>query len=354
MPMFLIKILVYPLALLYAFIVMLRNKLFDWKILRSKKFSIPVISVGNLSYGGTGKTPQIEFLIRLFQEQFNICVLSRGYGRSSRGFILAGENHTAADIGDEPLQYFRKFKDITVAVDERRSRGITQVLKMKPETNLVLLDDAFQHRYVKPALSILLTDFHHLYMNDYPLPTGTLREFRSGARRADVIIVTKTPRIFSPILRREIAGQINPARHQKVFYSYIDYMDPVPLRVTGIEKNPASKYSYVLMLSGIANSYPLQDYLRNLCNELVVRDFPDHHKYTLQDVRSILDSYNNILSKDKVIFTTEKDAMRLEQEEFSELLAGLPVYYIPIRVKFHHCDDARFDKFIHSYVERNK
>jgi tetraacyldisaccharide 4'-kinase len=207
---------------------------------------------------------------------------------------------------------------------------------------------------VKPDLSILLTDFHHLYVNDYPLPTGTLREFRSGAKRADVIIVTKTPRIFSPILRREIAGQINPARHQKIFYSYIDYMDPVPLRITGIENKPASKYSYVLMLSGIANSYPLQDYLRNFCNELVIRDFPDHHKYTLQDVRSILNSYNNILSKDKVIFTTEKDAMRLEQEEFSDLLGGLPVYYIPIQVKFHHCDDARFDKFIHSYVERNK
>jgi len=351
--MFLIKILIYPLALLYALVVLLRNKLFDWRILRSKKFSIPVITVGNLSYGGTGKTPHIEYLIRLFREKYRVCVVSRGYGRSTRGFILASEGHSARDIGDEPLQYFKKFQDITVAVDERRARGINQVLKINPAVNMALLDDAFQHRYVRPDLSILLTDFHHLYINDYPLPTGTLREFRRGAKRADIIIVTKTPRIFSPILRRELEVQLHPTSHQKVFYSYIDYLEPVPLSTTVTEAGPRAKYSYILMLTGIANSYPLQEHLRSQCNELVIREFPDHHTYSAEDIRSIIDTFHNILSKDKVIFTTEKDAMRLERKEFSELLRGMPVYYIPIRIRFHHHDETRFDKFIQSYVERN-
>jgi tetraacyldisaccharide 4'-kinase len=185
------------------------------------------------------------------------------------------------------------------------------------------------------------------------LPTGTLREFRRGASRADIIVVTKTPRIFSPILRRELDHQLRPKSHQKIFYSYIDYMDPIPLRITGNHSNPNSKYSYILMLTGIANSYPLQEYLRNYCNELVVKEFPDHHKYTGDNVRSIIDTFHTILSKDKVIFTTEKDAMRLEKEEFSELLRGIPVFYVPIRIRFHHYDDTRFDTFIQPYVERN-
>lgn len=351
--MFLIKILLYPFALLYALVMLLRNRLFDWKILRSKKFDIPVITVGNLSYGGTGKTPHIEYLIRLFRDRYKICVVSRGYGRATRGFILAEEHHTATELGDEPLQYLRKFKDIAVAVDERRSRGISKVLKMKPETDLVLLDDAFQHRYVKPSLSILLTDFHHLYVNDYPLPTGTLREFRCGAKRADVIVVTKTPRIFSPILRREISARIAAASHQKIFYSYIDYMEPVPLRVTGIEKAASARYSCILMLTGIANPYPLQEHLRTRCNELEIRSYPDHHKYSVDDIRTIISGYENILSKDKAIFTTEKDAMRLDRSEFSGLLAGYPVYFVPMKVRFHPCDEPGFDKFIRSYVERN-
>jgi tetraacyldisaccharide 4'-kinase len=350
----LLKILIYPLALLYALIVHLRNKLFDWNIIKSKSFGLPVIAVGNLSYGGTGKTPHIEYLIHILQDKYKLAVISRGYGRKTKGFIIAADQHTVLDIGDEPMQYLTKYPEITVAVDEKRAHGIEKTLELRPETELVLLDDAFQHRYVKPGLSILLTDFHHLYVDDYPLPTGTLREFRAGASRADLIVITKTPRIFSPILRRELSKKISPRPHQRVFYSYIDYSDAVPLKVTGIQIQPATKYRYILMFSGIANSYPLQDYLRNLCGELIVRDFPDHHKYSARDLEGIINTYHNILSKDKVIFTTEKDAMRLECEQFSGLLSGLPVYYIPIRIRFHHCDDVRFDKFILSYAERSK
>jgi len=354
MSMILIKILLYPIALLFALVVLLRNKLFDWKVLKSRKFEIPVISVGNLSYGGTGKTPHIEYLISQLMSEFNIAVLSRGYKRKSRGFILANSQHSALDIGDEPMQYFRKFPEVTVAVDERRAHGIDEILIQRPETNLVLLDDAFQHRYVKPDISILLTDFHNLYFNDFPLPTGTLREFRSGAQRADIIIITKTPKVFSPILRRELYKKVSPKKHQKIFYSYIDYLPPVPLKISSFSSKAAKKYKNILLVCGIANSYPLQDHLRNSCNELIVNDYPDHHKYTLDNVKSIIESYHNILSKDKVIFTTEKDAMRLEREVYAELLSGIPIFYIPIAIRFHQCDDIRFDKFIQSHVGKNK
>ena len=352
--MILIKILLYPLALLYAIVIHIRNKLFDWKILESAKYKIPVIAVGNLSYGGTGKTPMIEYLVRLLKNNYHICIISRGYRRKSRGFILVGENHNAMDVGDEPLQYNRKFPDIAIAVDESRKHGISEILSQKPETDLILLDDAFQHRNVKPQISILLTDFHKLYVDDYPLPTGTLREFRTGAARADIIVITKMPKVFSPILKREISKKISAKPHQKIFYSYLEYLDPVPLKATRTEKPASSKYRYILLFSGIANSYPLQDHLRKYCDELVVKDYPDHHKYTGKDIRSIINTFNNILSKDKVIFTTEKDAMRLEQADFEDLLKGLPVYYLPIRVCFHHCDDIRFDKFILSHVSKHQ
>jgi tetraacyldisaccharide 4'-kinase len=352
--MILIKILLFPLALLYALIMLVRNKAFDWKLLKTSEFPVKVISIGNLSYGGTGKTPLTEHLIRLLKEDLKVAVLSRGYGRKTRGFVMAEDHHTAIDIGDEPLQYLRKFPEAIVAVDERRKHGISKILKAEPQVDIVLLDDAYQHRYVKPDLSILLTDFHHLYTKDYPIPTGTLREFRSGASRADIILITKTPKVFSPILRREIYKEISPKPYQKVFYSYVDYLEPIPLKATGRDEKAADKYRYIVMFSGIANSYPMQDHLRKRCRELVVKDFRDHHKYTVKDIKAIINAYNNILSKDKVIFTTEKDAMRLEQEGFAELLNGFPVYYLPIRIQFHQCDELRFDKFINSHVRKNK
>ena len=351
--MILIKILLYPLALLYGFVMLIRNKLFDWNIIKSQDFDMPVIAVGNLSYGGTGKTPLIEHLIRLLKPDRKVGVISRGYGRKTKGFILAGKDHTALDIGDEPLQYYRKFEDISVAVDESRKHGIKELLRSRPATDLVLLDDAFQHRYVKPDISIMLTDFHSLYVDDYPVPTGTLREFRSGAARADLIVITKTPKIFSPLLRRELYKKISPRSHQKIFYSYIEYLEPIALKAAKWSEPARPSNNYILMFSGIANSYPLQDHLRNYCKEIVVKDFPDHHKYSARDIKSIINTYNNILSKDKVIFTTEKDAMRLEQDGFSELFAGLPVFYIPIRVQFHQCDEERFDKFILSNVKKH-
>ena len=214
-------IIMLPISLCYGLAMQIRNWLFDINLLCSKTFDKPVISVGNLTFGGTGKTPHIEYLIRLLTPELFIATLSRGYGRKTRGFILASIPSSAKQIGDEPLQFLKKFDPIKVAVDEKRKRGIHLLLEKHPDLNVILLDDAYQHRYVKPGLSILLTDFHRPYPEDIILPSGTLREFRSGAGRADIIIVTKTPKIFSPITRRRIIEELKPKNHQRIYFSYI-------------------------------------------------------------------------------------------------------------------------------------
>jgi len=351
--MIIVKIILFPVACLYGLIIGLRNKLFDWKILPSKSFGIPVISVGNLSAGGTGKTPHTEYLAELLKSKYKVAILSRGYRRKTKGFILITPDHTQIDIGDEPMQYLKKFPDVVIAVDEHRKRGISKILALKPDTEVILLDDAFQHRYVKPGKSIILTDYHHLYVHDYLIPTGMLRERAKGARRADLIIVTKTPKVFSPITRRNLVNEIKPKRHQKLFYSYVAYEIPVPLKLCSNQKPAATKYNYIIMVAAVANSYPLQEYLRGICNELIVIDFHDHHQYTTSDLEKISREYQGVISKDKVIFTTEKDATRLDKEEFSSYLDVLPFYYVPIRIKFHDCDEVSFDKLILDYVHKS-
>jgi tetraacyldisaccharide 4'-kinase len=348
-----IKIILFPFACIYGLVTGLRNRLFDWKILPSRSFNFPVISVGNLSAGGTGKTPHTEYLAELLSNNYKVAILSRGYRRKTKGFILASEAHSQTDIGDEPMQYLKKFPDITIAVDENRRRGISKIMSEKPGTEVILLDDAFQHRYVKPGKSILLTDYHHLYVDDYLIPTGLLRERASGARRADIIIISKTPKVFSPITRRNLVKQINPLPHQRLFFSYVSYEEPVPFNLCKNRIPAARKYNYIIMVAGVANSYPLQEYLSGLCNELVVIDFKDHHQYTSQDLEKINREYQGIISKDKVIFTTEKDATRLDNEVFSSYLDELPFYYVPIKVNFHDCDEIRFDKLILDYVQKS-
>jgi tetraacyldisaccharide 4'-kinase len=352
-PMVIVKIILFPFACLYGWVVAVRNKLFDWKILPSKSFTVPVISIGNLVAGGTGKTPQTEYLAELLKKYYKVAILSRGYGRKTKGFILAGPATSQLEIGDEPAQYQKKYPDITVAVDEDRKRGITKILAEKPDTEVILLDDAFQHRYVKPGKSIILTDYHHLYSNDYLLPTGMLRESARGARRADIIVVTKTPKVLSPITRRSIKNELKPAAHQSLCYSYVAYDQPVPLNRSKNRKPASAKYNYIIMVAGVANSYPFQEYLKGICNELIVINFKDHYQYTAQDIEKISREFDAIISKDKVIFTTEKDATRLDREEFAPFLEVLPFYYIPIMIKFHDCDEVGFDKLILDYVQKS-
>jgi len=348
-----IRVLLFPFACLYGLVTLMRNKLFDWHILPSESFNIPIISVGNLSYGGTGKTPHVEYLIRLLQKEFKVATLSRGYGRKTKAFVLASEFSSFHEIGDEPLQYSQKFKGIDVAVDEKRRRGIRLLNNLNPDLNAILLDDAYQHRYVKPGLSILLTDFHKLYVNDYLIPTGTLREFRKGAKRADIIIITKTNVVLSPITKRRITNLIKPCKHQKLYFSHIKYAHKIAL-TDFIESPDKKKYNTIILFNGIANSYPFQEYLRNYCSELIVIDFPDHHIYTENDLEKIKTTYLDVFSKNKIIFTTEKDAMRLIKTDLFERIKNLPIFYVPIEIKFHLGGEKGFDKQIVEYVKENK
>jgi tetraacyldisaccharide 4'-kinase len=349
----LLQIILFPFSVCYGMITWLRNLLFDIRILRSERFDLPVIGVGNLSTGGTGKTPQIEYLIRLLSPGSFLATLSRGYGRKSEGFIIGSKRSQAKFIGDEPLQYAKKFPEVKVAVDEKRRRGIRLLLQKYPNLDIILLDDAFQHRYVKPGFNILLTSYHNLYTEDFLLPSGRLREPRSGADRADVIIVTKTPKIFSPITRRRIVEDIAPHADQSVFFTCIKYDAPVPVYESSGAGYPAV-VSKILLFTGIANDYPLREHLQRMCSELVAIKFPDHHPYNPKDLDKIIKAYHDMPTQKKVIITTEKDAMRLKIPELSTILKGLPLFYIPIEIGFQGSDKEKFNNLILQYVEKSK
>jgi tetraacyldisaccharide 4'-kinase len=313
---------------------------------------MPVISVGNLSAGGTGKTPHIEYLIRLLKTDFKIATLSRGYGRKSKGFLESSKLSAAMEIGDEPMQFIQKYDRIIVAVDEKRTRGIGLLVQKHPGLQVILLDDAFQHRYVKPGLSILLTDYHRLYYNDYMLPSGTLREFKSGARRANIIIVTKTPKIFSPITRRRILEDLKVSANQHVFFSYIKYDSLFPMFSSENCILP-SKITSILLFTGIANDYPLIEHLERMCSDLIVEKFPDHHPYSEKDLEKIIGKFKDLPTQKKILVTTEKDIMRLKNKKFTNYLENLPLFCIPMEIDFHGTDKVIFDEEILRYVKEN-
>ncbi|MFC2101334.1 tetraacyldisaccharide 4'-kinase, partial [Bacteroidota bacterium] len=349
----LINLILFPFSLLYGLITWIRNLLYNWQILTSEEFDIPVISIGNLSVGGTGKTPHIEYLVRLLSQTYHLAILSRGYKRKTKGFLFATNITQVDDVGDEPTQFAQKFPDIIVAVDEKRRHGIHTILSHYPDVELILLDDAFQHRAVKPGLSILLSDFHKLFTRNFMLPTGTLREFKRGARRANIIIVSKTPKVFSPILKKILIEEIRPKAHQQLFFSYIKYgcITPIP----GIDK-PAmvKKYYTILMVTGIANTYPLQEHLKKNCAELITLNFPDHHHYSVKNMQYIKKRFDDIFSKNKAIITTEKDLMRMNKPELISIISELPAYYIPIEIAIHKDGREAFNELIKNYVREAK
>jgi tetraacyldisaccharide 4'-kinase len=351
-----LQIITYPISLAYGLAGWMRNKLFDWNALPRKAFGIPVIAVGNLSSGGTGKTPHVEYLIRLLTGNTNnICVLSRGYGRKTRGYKTVTENSLPEEAGDEPCQIARKFPHVKVAVCESRVKGARTLMANGILPGALILDDAFQHRYIKPGLSILLTDFFHPYYKDYVLPSGRLREFRKGAKRADIIVMTKCPVVLSPILRKSITQRIAPRPGQKLFFSYFNYGELIPANARQIvSKDENRKYYAIVLFTGIANAYPLEEHLRRSCIELVVLRFPDHHNYSHADMLRIRETFLNIVGKNKILVTTEKDRVRVEKPDFQEMLSDLPLYYQPVEVDFFAEDKAFFDRQITDFAKNEQ
>lgn len=356
----LLRILAWPFSLLYGLAVVLRNKCFDLGIFPSTEIKeVSLIGVGNLSAGGTGKTPHVEYLVRLLYPKYKVATLSRGYGRKTSGFRMADKSATTLDIGDEPKQFRHRFhEDVAVAVDGNRVHGVRKLIEKIQGLQVVLLDDAFQHRRIKPGLQILLTDYSQLFYEDHLLPTGYLREPAYGVRRADIIIVTKTPQIFSPLERKRIIREINPQPYQQVYFSTIIYGDFVPFGNLPELKTESkevffSKNSSVILLTGIANSHSLEYFLKDKVKELVPFRFRDHHEFSPDDLKQLQEKFKNLKAENKIIITTEKDAMRLQKPGLAEYLGELPVYYVPIEIAFHDQDAISFNQQIHDYVRSN-
>ncbi len=343
------RLFLFPLVPVYRLVVVLRNLFFDVGLLESKSFPLPIIGVGNLIAGGSGKTPLVEYLIKLTGNGVNTATLSRGYKRRSKGFKIATAECTAIDIGDEPMQYFSKFGNLTVAVNENRQIGIKNLISQKPELELIILDDVFQHRFVKPGLNILVTDYFHPYTRDYLLPAGMLREPISGAKRANIIVVTKTPAIFSPIVRKQMLQELNPLPGQKICFAYIKYGSPVAFLNNKCSVNLENNY-FILMVTGIGNPDPFAEYLKRKCTELEEMRFPDHHDFTEFDLKSIRERFLTLPTRRKIIVTTEKDAMRLKSDMAIQYLSSLNICYIPIEFEFHAQDKQIFDNTIQKFI----
>lgn len=352
-----LRLLLLPFSLLYGVIMWFRNFFYDRKILKATSFRIPIISVGNLTVGGTGKTPHIEYLIRLLHGAFKVATLSRGYGRKTSGFMLVSDPSTTAMIGDEPMQYHSKFKDVIVSVGEDRTAAIQNLVLMELKPEVILLDDAFQHRAVKAGINILLIEYDQVMKVDYPLPAGNLREWKTGMKRADIIIITKSPAILVPIERKRIIEHLKPEVRQEVYFSFYKYGEFT--KVIGKQGMMFMSSSYylekrftIVLVTGIANPSGLIEYLRRHTDKIEVITFPDHHEYSLGDIKKIQETFDNIAHSNKIIVTTEKDAMRLRNPELEEAIKHLPLFFLPVEVAFH-IDKEKFDQHITDYVRKN-
>ena len=340
------RYLLLPFAFVYGLIIVFRNWLFDKNYLKSASFNFPIICIGNLAVGGTGKTPMVEYLIRMLRDEYKVATLSRGYKRKTKGFGIANENTTALEIGDEPMQFHLKYPEITVAVGEERLVAIPQLLHDEPETQIVILDDAFQHRTVRAGLNILLTEFKNLYSRDIFLPAGDLRDGRNSAKRAEVIIVTKCKQDLSKEESNQILQELKPAAHQTVFFTEILYSEPYHLFTKDIF--PMSSELEVLLVCGIANPKHLKDYLTNRVKEYNMLRFPDHHIFSIDDMEEIKKQFEKIANSHKIILTTEKDGVRLQK--FEKELKEFPIYVMPIQHSFMFDDTERFQKQVKDFV----
>lgn len=343
-----------PFSWIYGSIVRFRNWLFDMGLKKSKSFSIPIISVGNITVGGSGKTPHVEYLIRLLHDKAKIAVLSRGYKRKSHGYVLAEESTTMPEIGDEPFQMHQKFSDIYVAVDAKRARGIENLQndEATKDVDVILLDDAFQHRYVKPGINILLVDYHRLIIYDKMLPAGRLREPLSGKNRADIVIITKCPKDLKPMEFRVLTKAMDLYPFQKLYFTSINYDTPKGVfEEKQIELDKLQDF-HVLLLTGIASPKQMEHDLKPMTKDITNLSFGDHHSFKGKDIDRINDAFES-MPEPRIIITTEKDAVRLRETEGLYEKVKSNMYELPIKVSFMLDQQDNFNEKIISYVRKN-
>lgn len=343
-----ISYLLFPLTMWYAVGVAVRNILYALGLKRQEAPHITTIGVGNLSTGGTGKTPHVEYLLRLLADKYPTAMLSRGYKRRTKGYVADDGSHDTALLGDEPAMVATKFPQVQVAVCEKRIEGVRRLMEQAEEERpkLIILDDVYQHRRIKPNINILLTEYRRPFCKDRILPYGNLREFRSGRYRAGIVIVTKSPAVLNPVDRHNLVHDLHLQNYQKVFFSYLKYGQLAAMDGTTTDID-LHKMDCVLALTGIAHPEPMIEELRRSCKVQHIA-FPDHHNYTKRDMARVREAFEAIRGERKIIITTEKDAMRMRG-----LTDELPVYTLPVEVAFHKEKDIDFDQVIESTVKEN-
>lgn len=345
-----LRYILLPFSIIYSGIIRLRHYLYDKKILKSAEFNFPIICVGNLALGGTGKTPMTEYLIGILRSNYKVATLSRGYKRKTKGYVLANEHTTALEIGDEPMQFHQKFKDVAVAVGEERVSAIPQLLYDRHETDVIILDDAFQHRQVNAGLNILLTQYDDLYTRDLLLPAGNLRDIAFSSKRAHIIVVSKCPENITDADRKAVLKKLSPEQNQQVYFTKIEYSAPYHL-YSG-EEFVLTKGIDVLLICGVANPTPLLQYLEHSVADVNSILYSDHHIFDLDDLEKIKNRFNQKSGNPKIILTTEKDAMRLFK--FRAELEALPVFLLPIKHNFLFDGAESFNEVVIDFIRTYK
>ena len=344
------RYLLFPFSLIYGAIILLRNYLFDKKIFKSASFNFPLICVGNIAVGGTGKTPMTEYLIKLLQSKYEVATLSRGYKRKTKGFVIANAQTTALEIGDEPMQFHEKFPRVTVAVGEERFEAIPQILHDRPSTEVIILDDAFQHRSVIAGLNILLTEYNNLYSRDFMMPAGDLRDVRLSSKRASIIIVTKCPAAITEDERKSLETELKILPTQQLFFS--EFLYDAPYHIFNKMKYVVSEQTDLLLVTGIANPKPMKSFLAEHVHSFDMLNYPDHHIFSSTDLKDIIKQFDKISSPDKIILTTEKDAVRLKK--FETELADFPIYALPVTMHMLFNEASSFNKLVLDFIQEYK
>ena len=341
------RVLLLPFSLLYGIIIIIRNFLYDKKIFHTASFNLPLVCVGNLVMGGAGKSPMVEYLIELLHNEFRIATISRGYKRKTKGYALANENSNALEIGDEPMQFHTKFPELPVAVGEERIVAIPQLLHDKPDTEVIILDDAFQHRAIKAGLNILLTVYNDLFVDDFFFPTGDLRDQKLSAKRAEIIVVTKCPADLSENEKEKITRRLKENNTQHIFFATIKYQ--TPYHIITKNKKSLSLNDQILLVYGIANPQPLKDYISDSTAEYEEISYADHHIFSIEDMKDINRRFEKIQSSNKLIVTTEKDAVRLHK--FKKELSNLPLYVLPLKYEFLFKEADVFNRIVIDFIK---